>query len=204
MRFINYSRTTTPNFNIPDFSGSEPCDATDDVDCAEIGGGGRDEFSGYEPEADEASPSSSDFNFNSVPTRDDAHTPEMIAPSRRTTPATPPRDPSSAVTRPEQTDNTMTSSVGATSSFSSFDLNLTLLVGISLGLLILIFILVYAVYKYRKRDEGVYKIDNTKNVRYESVNTKAPSSDSNGVAASKQTNASKSSKKKGPVKEWYV
>lgn len=204
--FLGFSFRATSD-PIDDFSGSQPCDF-DDVDCADNTGLPT-EGSGREATNSDESSSSSDFIFKNTPTREDAPTPEMIPAPRRTTPSPPfPPDSSNVVTQSEDehADDSMTSSVGAAaSSPSSFSLNLILLVSISLGILVLVFILIYAVYKYRKRDEGVYKIDNTKNVRYESVNTKAPSSDSNGVAASKgATNGSKSSKKKGPVKEWYV
>ena len=203
-----FFRKTTPSIatELPDFSGGEPCeDDDDDVDCSDdsddTGGGG----SGWEESKAEQPSSSSDFNFRQT-TRDEKRTPELIPFPKPTTPQKPPTRPEPPVSSEDNSDDStsMTSNVDGATSAASFRLNLTLLVGISLGLLILIFILVYAVYKYRKRDEGVYKIDN-KNARYESVNTKAPSSDSNGVASSKHaTNGSKSSRKKGPVKEWYV
>ena len=84
-------------------------------------------------------------------------------------------------------------------------LNIGLIIGIAAGVVLLLFILAYAVYKYRSRDEGTYKVDETKNYRYETVSTKVPSQQLNGNSTlTKPISNGSKPKKKGAVKEWYV
>ena len=89
---------------------------------------------------------------------------------------------------------------------SSMRVNIVLILSIALGLVLLLLIFSYAFYKYRSRDEGTYKIDETKNYRYETVSTKAPIAMANGGAngCSAKGHGSKANRKKGTVKEWYV
>ena len=84
-------------------------------------------------------------------------------------------------------------------------LNIGLIVGIAAGVVLLLFILAYAVYKYRSRDEGTYKVDETNNYRYETVSTKPPCQQHNGNSSlTKPISNGSKPKKKGAVKEWYV
>ena len=74
---------------------------------------------------------------------------------------------------------------------------LALIIGIAVGVLFTIIILIIALYKFRSRDEGTYKVDESKNFAYlESKNLQG-----NGAIIG-PTNI-KTGKKKD-VKEWYV
>ena len=200
-----------------------PCD--DDEDCTDQSSGDDIVTTPHQS----ARPSS-DFNFNTddtdtgVDVIDDVKTIDVIEP-RITTLATVMR----TTFTHKDTDSVRPSAGGDTShtnikssspgdsaatdvspdaslSSNSHILNIALIIGVLFGLILLICIIAYAIYKYRKRDEGTYKIDDTKNYRYETVSTKMPShaNGSNGVAAKSAMNSSKSVAKKGTVKEWYV
>jgi len=86
-------------------------------------------------------------------------------------------------------------------SHNPIGLHIGLIVGIAAGVIILLLILAYALYKYRSRDEGTYKIDETKNYSYDTCNTKPPPHVNGGVAKS---GSAPSKPKKKDVKEWYV
>ena len=84
---------------------------------------------------------------------------------------------------------------------NSLPMNIGLIVGIAAAVVILFLVLAYAGYKYRSRDEGSYKIDESKNYSYETCNTKPPPHVNGGLSKSKgQT----SKPRKKDVKEWYV
>lgn len=82
------------------------------------------------------------------------------------------------------------------------ELNIALIIGIAAGILLLLLILAYALYKYKSRDEGSYKIDESKNYQYPDTASK-PSSQVNGGVSKSGMQASKPKSKKD-VKEWYV
>lgn len=217
-RVCSTAQPSTVSGTITDHSGW-PCIGDDD-DCDEQSG------DGLEPTPQQPSHPSSDFNFNTddaghhddgggASDRDDSTVNVVIQPKMTTiatikhptfthkdTSAKSDDDVSSVKTKPSSSDVTPETSVSAGNSSL---LNIALFIGVVLGLILLICILVYALYKYRSRDEGTYKIDETKNYRYESVNTKMPSqvNGSNGVAT-KTSGDSKVVAKKGTVKEWYV
>jgi len=74
---------------------------------------------------------------------------------------------------------------------------LALIIGIAVGVLFTIIILIIALYKFRSRDEGTYKVDESKNFAYlESKNIQG-----NGAIIG-ATNIKPGKKK--DVKEWYV
>ena len=88
-------------------------------------------------------------------------------------------------------------------------LNIGLIVGIAAGVVLLLLILAYALYKYKSRDEGSYKIDESKNYSYEAYTAQAakqpltPSNThANGGVSKSSSHGSKPRKK--DVKEWYV
>jgi hypothetical protein len=90
----------------------------------------------------------------------------------------------------------------------SLGLNIGLIVGIAAGVVLLLLILAYAFYKYKSHDDGGYKMDETKNYRYDSCNTKPPpplppSGHVNGTMQKSATTTPTKPKKKD-VKEWYV
>lgn len=69
------------------------------------------------------------------------------------------------------------------------------IVGICAAILLVIFVIVFVVYKYRSRDEGSYKIDESRNYGYEACNSK-PMVHLNGKV--------KSGRHKRKDVEWYV
>ena len=86
-----------------------------------------------------------------------------------------------------------------------FSLSIGVIVGIAAGVILLLLILAYAVYKYKSRDEGSYKVDESKNYRYDSCNTKPPPPSVNGAGGFPPKSGGTPTKpKKKDVKEWYV
>lgn len=85
-------------------------------------------------------------------------------------------------------------------------LNIGLIVGIAAGVVLLLLILAYALYKYKSRDEGSYKIDESKNYSYEAYTAQAAKQPAtphaNGGMSKSSAHSSKPRKK--DVKEWYV
>ncbi len=79
--------------------------------------------------------------------------------------------------------------------------NIGLIVGISVGVVVLLLILAFMLYKCRGRDEGSYKIDESKNYSYETCNTKPPPSVNGGLS---KAGSGYSKPRKKDVKEWYV
>ena len=86
-------------------------------------------------------------------------------------------------------------------------LNIGLIVGIAAGVVLLLLILAYVLYKYKSRDEGSYKIDESKNYSYEAY-TATEAKPSSGTQTNggvvKTTCVPASKPKKKDVKEWYV
>ena len=96
----------------------------------------------------------------------------------------------------------------------SFNLssNIILIVGITVGVLVILLLLAFAIYKYKSRDEGSYKVDESKNYMHPYQEGAAvaacnkPSSQVNGGSCtrSSQSGMQTASKPKKNVKEWYV
>ncbi len=94
----------------------------------------------------------------------------------------------------------------------SFNLssNIIVIVGITAGVLIILLLLAFAIYKYKSRDEGSYKIDESKNYPYQEGAAVAacnkPSSQVNGGSCTRSSHSGMqtASKPKKNVKEWYV
>jgi len=80
-------------------------------------------------------------------------------------------------------------------------LSIGFIVGIAAGVVILCFIIAFAFYKYKSRDEGSYKVDESKNYPYEAPVPKPTPTQANGGYKS-GTPTPKPKKK--DVKEWYV
>lgn len=78
-------------------------------------------------------------------------------------------------------------------------LNIFLIIGIGAGILVALMILAVALYKFRSRDEGSYRVDESQNFAY----LEAKKQQSNGTAVNNMGNG-KTSGKKRDVKEWYV
>jgi len=93
-----------------------------------------------------------------------------------------------------------------------------MIIGIVAAVSVALLVLIYAVYKYRNRDEGSYKIDESKNYGYVTANSGVPGSGSKDSASCSATASGgkingnvKYSKdgsgklpKKKDIKEWYV
>jgi hypothetical protein len=78
-------------------------------------------------------------------------------------------------------------------------LNIFLIVGIACGVLVALIILLVALYKFRSRDEGSYRVDESQNFAY----LEAKKQQANGAATNNIGNGKAGGKKKD-VKEWYV
>ncbi|KAK2170673.1 hypothetical protein LSH36_1g11008 [Paralvinella palmiformis] len=63
---------------------------------------------------------------------------------------------------------------------TALGMNIGLIVGIAVGVVLLLLVIAFAFYKYKSRDEGSYKIDESKNYSYETCNTKPPAAQANG------------------------
>ncbi|XP_060602155.1 neurexin-1-like isoform X2 [Ruditapes philippinarum] len=85
------------------------------------------------------------------------------------------------------------------SSNDSGHLNIFLIVGIACGVLVALIILLVALYKFRSRDEGSYRVDESQNFAY----LEAKKQQANGAATNNIGNGKAGGKKKD-VKEWYV
>lgn len=78
---------------------------------------------------------------------------------------------------------------------------LALYIGIGIGVLFTLIILIIALYKFRSRDEGTYKVDESKNFAY--LESKNVHHGNHGNGAIIGASNIKPGKKKD-VKEWYV
>ncbi|XP_052272196.1 neurexin-1-like [Dreissena polymorpha] len=78
-------------------------------------------------------------------------------------------------------------------------LNIFLIIGIVAGVLVAFIILAVALYRFRSRDEGTYRVDESQNF----ANLEAKKQQSNGGSVASVGNG-KAGGKKRDVKEWYV
>lgn len=78
-------------------------------------------------------------------------------------------------------------------------LNIFLIIGIAAGVLVALIILLVAFYKFRRSDEGSYRVDESQNFAY----LEAKKQQSNGTTGASVGNGKAGGKKKD-VKEWYV
>lgn len=82
--------------------------------------------------------------------------------------------------------------------------NVGLIVGVVVGVLLLLLVLAFALYKYRSRDEGTYKIDN-RNYTYEVCSSRTEENGGGGGGGGVyKLRSLKSKQKRKDVKEWYV
>lgn len=92
---------------------------------------------------------------------------------------------------------------------NSSSLNTGVIIGISIAAFVALIILIYAIYKYRNRDEGTYTIDETKNFGPFAdldANSSANSNSKNNSlnCASKKSKSTKKMRQVNGNKEWYV
>ncbi|XP_056022330.1 neurexin-1a-like isoform X4 [Ostrea edulis] len=78
--------------------------------------------------------------------------------------------------------------------------NLALIIGIVGGVLVALIILIIALYKFRSRDEGTYKVDESQNFAFLE---KKPQQSNGGLLGNHSSGGGKSGKKKD-VKEWIL
>lgn len=79
--------------------------------------------------------------------------------------------------------------------------NIGVIVGVVVVVVIIILVSGYILYKYKSRDEGSYKVDESKNYSFEPAPTKPPPAANGGMT---KTNCNNSKPRKKDVKEWYV
>lgn len=98
---------------------------------------------------------------------------------------------------------------GLTGGNYSLARNVALIGGVGAGIILLVLLIVYAVYKFRARDEGTYKIDESKQYTYSTCNLHPPPSPTipgppptRSVNGNGQQQPPKS--KRRDIKEWYV
>ncbi|XP_074654685.1 neurexin-3-like [Tubulanus polymorphus] len=108
---------------------------------------------------------------------------------------------------PVTTEKTITPTAGdpnageTTGSMLSKIFTLPVIIGIAVGSLVILLIIIYVFYKCKGRDEGSYKIDESKNYRIEAKPLKSDAHINGGLKAG--VAPTKPSKKKD-IKEWYV
>lgn len=78
--------------------------------------------------------------------------------------------------------------------------NLALIIGIVGGVLVALIILIIALYKFRSRDEGTYKVDESQNFAF----LEKKQQQGNGALLGNHSGGGGKSGKKKDVKEWYV
>ncbi|KAL3872892.1 hypothetical protein ACJMK2_036073 [Sinanodonta woodiana] len=78
------------------------------------------------------------------------------------------------------------------------EINIALIIGVTAGVVVALIILLVALYKFRSREEGSYKVDESQNFAYLESKKQA----SNGALVNH--NGSGKVGKKKDVKEWYV
>ena len=98
---------------------------------------------------------------------------------------------------PGDTDKTQGSGSGGS------DINIGLIVGIAVSVLVAVVILCIALYKFRSRDEGTYKVDESQNFTTLDGSGKK-GQQGNGTLLSHTDTGGKRVGKKKDVKEWYV
>lgn len=81
--------------------------------------------------------------------------------------------------------------------------NVVLIVGVASGVLLLLAAISFAVFKYRSRDEGTYKIDN-RNYTYEVCSSRTEENGGGGGGGAYKLRSIKSKQKRKDTKEWYV
>ena len=80
----------------------------------------------------------------------------------------------------------------------------TFIVSVASATFFALMLIIFAVCKYRNRDEGTYRIDETKNFG-PFAELDAPLNGGNGKKSTKASSASSKNRRKGVgVKEWYV
>ena len=79
-----------------------------------------------------------------------------------------------------------------------------MIIGIVVAIIVVLLLLALAVHKYRSRDEGTYRVDESKNYGYDACNSK-PLVHLDGRSRSSSSSAqSLRQKRKESHREWYV
>lgn len=87
---------------------------------------------------------------------------------------------------------------------SSLTTGIAMIIGIVVSIIVVLLLLALAVHKYRSRDEGTYRVDESKNYGYDACNSK-PLVHLDGRSRSSSSSAqSLRQKRKESHREWYV
>jgi len=93
---------------------------------------------------------------------------------------------------------------GARRNVGSLTTGIAMIVGIVASIIVVLLLLALAVHKYRSRDEGTYRVDESKNYGYDACNSK-PLVHLDGRSRSSSSSAqSLRQKRKESHREWYV
>jgi len=93
---------------------------------------------------------------------------------------------------------------GSRRGVNSLTTGIAMIVGIVASIIVVLLLLALAVHKYRSRDEGSYRVDETKNYGYDACNSK-PLVHLDGRSRSTSSSAqSLRQKRKESHREWYV
>lgn len=118
-----------------------------------------------------------------------------------------PGDPRGASSGPPTTTHGSPAAVpgrGTQRGVSSLTTGILMIVGIVAAIIVVLLLLALAVYKYRSRDEGTYRVDECKNYGYDACNSK-PLVHLDGRSRSSSSSAqSLRQKRKESHREWYV
>lgn len=94
--------------------------------------------------------------------------------------------------------------IGTRRNVSSLTTGIIMIIGIVASIIIVLLLLALAVHKYRSRDEGTYRVDESKNYGYDACNSK-PLVHLDGRSRSTSSSAqSLRQKRKESHREWYV
>ena len=93
---------------------------------------------------------------------------------------------------------------GARKGVSPLTTGIAMIIGIVASIIVVLLLLALAVHKYRSRDEGTYRVDESKNYGYDACNSK-PLVHLDGRSRSSSSSAqSLRQKRKESHREWYV
>ncbi|XP_067682448.1 neurexin 1-like isoform X3 [Haliotis asinina] len=201
-------RQTTPKLGVTDdiiFSGSGPgCHSDDEDDCTSVGSGTEDDIitptiiiktTPAPPTTTTKKPSWKTPCAGSECPR--PRTEEVMSSTSNRGTSLDPKGGDGSNTALSPTGETSGGSVA--NNGGGTPVNIGLIIGIAAGVLVAILILIFALYKFRSRDEGTYKVDESQNFSY----LESKKQQGNGALLGKGEETGKRGKKKD-VKEWYV
>ncbi|PVD32369.1 hypothetical protein C0Q70_07803 [Pomacea canaliculata] len=197
---ISIQKQTTPQNGVTDeiiFSGGGPCPYDDEDDCTATGSGTDDDI--ITPsviiKTTPPPPTTTTSDKRLCKEENCPHSASELEQPTEDIYVSTPEQPKEEVSEKPTGDTNKTLSSGGSSG-----LNLGLIIGIAVSVLVAVVILCIALYKFRSRDEGTYKVDESQN--FTSLDSKK-SQQGNGTLLSSSDTGKRGGKKKD-VKEWYV